>query len=175
VTEPRTVRVLTRKWPDEPHWEFDAVRLGVDGLGHWLGVPRGTWLSKPDKGFTAWADHVVLVPHDDWWVATIYGLDADRPVDVYVDMTTPCIWSEDGSEARCVDLDLDVIRETDGLVRVDDEDEFAEHQVALGYPAEVVRGARRSCEEVLAAVRGGEPPYDGSAYRWIAKVQAYRS
>ena len=60
----RTTRVLTRKWPDQPHWEFDAVRLGVDALGHWVGVPVGTWLSRPDKGFTAWSDHVVMLPHD---------------------------------------------------------------------------------------------------------------
>ena len=33
-----------------------------------------------------------------------------------------------------VDLDLDVIRMRDGGI-LDDEDEFAEHQVRYGYPA----------------------------------------
>lgn len=172
MTEPRIVRVLTRKWPDDPHWEFDAVRLGVDALGQWVGVPRGTWLSKPDKGFTAWADHVVLLPHDSWWVATIYGDDLDRPVDFYVDMTTPCVWSADESEVRCVDLDLDVIRETDGRVWTDDEDEFAEHQITLGYPADVIQAARGSAAEVLAAISAGQAPFDGSAARWITKLQS---
>ena len=171
----RTTRVLTRKWPDAPHWEFEAVRLGVDGLGHWVGVPAGTWLSRPDKGFTAWADHVVLLPHDAWWVATIYGTDPDRPVDVYVDVTTPVAWSEDESEVRCVDLDLDVIREPDGRIWVDDEDEFELHQVALGYPDEVVQAARVSCQEVFEAIANGEPPFDGSALRWIEKLRAARS
>jgi uncharacterized protein len=172
VTEPRIVRVLTRKWPDDPHWEFDAVRLGVDALGHWVGVPKGTWLSKPGKGFTAWADHVVLLPHDAWWVATIYGSDLDRPVDFYVDMTTPCSWSADGSEVRCVDLDLDVIQETDGRVWIDDEDEFAAHQVVLGYPAEVIAAAEASATEVFAAITAGRAPFDGSALRWIEKLRA---
>ncbi|MFL6062389.1 MAG: DUF402 domain-containing protein [Marmoricola sp.] len=170
----RSLRVLTRKWPDGPHWEFDAVRLGVDALGHWVGVPRGTWLSRPDKGFTAWADHVVLIPHDAWWVATIYGTEEDRPVDFYVDMTTPCTWSEDESEVRCVDLDLDVIREVDGTVRIDDEDEFAEHQVTLGYPREVIVRAEASCAEVLAMMTAEQAPFDGSALRWIARLQALR-
>ncbi|MCW2784345.1 MAG: hypothetical protein JWP74_862 [Marmoricola sp.] len=168
------MRVLTRKWVDAPHWEFDAVRLGVDALGQWVGVPRGTWLSKPGKGFTAWADHVVLLPHDSWWVATIYGSAPDRPVDFYVDMTTPCVWSEDESEVRCVDLDLDVIRETDGRVWIDDEDEFAEHQVALGYPADVIVGAHRSCDEVFAAMSAEQPPFDGSAHRWLEKLAQSR-
>jgi hypothetical protein len=156
VTEPRVVRVLTRKWPDEPHWEFDAVRLGADALGQWVGVPRGTWLSKPGKGFTAWVDHVVLLPYDAWWVATIYGTEADRPVDFYVDITTPCTWSADESEVRCVDLDLDVIRE---------------HQVAFDYPAEVIAGARRSCEEVFTAMSRQAAPFDGLAGHWLATLQ----
>ena len=168
----RSTRVLTRKWPDGPHWEFDAVRLGVDALGHWVGVPSGTWLSKPDKGFTAWADHVVLLPHDAWWVATIYGTDPDRPVDIYVDITTPVSWSEDQSEVRCVDLDLDVIRETDGRIWVDDEDEFELHQVELAYPLDVIEAATRSCEDVYRAMNAGVAPFDGSALRWIEKLRA---
>jgi hypothetical protein len=95
-------------------------------------------------------------------------------VDFYVDMTTPCVWSEDGTEVRCVDLDLDVIRETDGRVWIDDEDEFAEHQVALGYPADVIAGARRSCDEVFAAMSAGQPPFDGVALRWLEKLAQSR-
>ena len=174
VTSVRSVRVLTRKWPDLPHWEFDAVPLGVDGLGHWVGVPAGTWLARPDRGFHAWCDHVVLLPHDAWWVATIYGDDPERPVDVYVDITTPCEWAEDGSWVRAIDLDLDVVKGPTGRLWIDDEDEFAAHQVTLGYPADVVEAAVRSCGEVLEAVRDGAPPYDGSAARWIARLRSGR-
>ena len=39
---------------------------------------------------------------------------------------------------RAVDLDLDVVEGLDREVWVDDEDEFAEHRVELGYPREVV-------------------------------------
>jgi hypothetical protein len=166
----RTVRVLTRKWPDLPHWEFDAVRLGVDALGHWVGVPAGTWLAKPGAGFHAWCDHVVLLPHDAWWVATIYGDDADRPVDVYVDITTPCTWSDDESQVTAVDLDLDVIKGPTGRVWVDDEDEFAEHQVSLGYPDDVVATALESCRAVLQAVTEGAEPFDGSARPWLERL-----
>jgi len=171
VSEHRTVRVLTRKWPDAPHWEFDAIPLGADAHGHWVGVPRGTWLSKPDKGFTAAADHVVLLPHDDWWVATLYGRDPERPMDVYVDMTTPCVWADDRSTVTCVDLDLDVIQGTDGRIWLDDEDEFADHQVRYGYPADVVAGAERSAVEVLAAVTAGSGAFDGTAHDWLARLR----
>jgi hypothetical protein len=172
----RSVRVLTRKWPDLPHWEFDAVRLGADALGHWVGVPSGTWLERPGAGFHAWCDHVVLLPYDAWWVATIYSeADADRPVDVYVDISGPCEWADDESWVRAVDLDLDVIKGPTGRIWVDDEDEFAEHRVSLGYPADVVEAAVRSCEEVLRAVTDGVAPFDGSARAWIAKLKTSRS
>jgi len=171
----RTVRVLTRKWPDLPHWEFDAVRLGADALGHWVGVAEGTWLAKPGAGFHAWCDHVVLLPHDAWWVATIYGDDADRPVDVYVDITTPCVWSDDESQVTAIDLDLDVIKGPTGRVWVDDEDEFAEHRVSLGYPADVVETALASCQDVLRAVQGGDAPFDGSARPWLDRLRSSTS
>ncbi len=167
--------MLTRKWPDAPHWEFDAVPLGSDEHGDWVGVPAGTWLSKPDRGFTAWCDHVVLVPRDSWWMATLYGedavLDADRPVDVYVDITTTSTWTPAGDQVRAVDLDLDVIRDPDGRVRVDDEDEFAEHQRLLGYPDEIIEAARVSCAEVLEAVSARRAPYDGSHLPWLARLR----
>ena len=170
----RIVRVLTRKWPDLPHWEFDALRLGVDGHGHWVGVPAGTWLSRPERGFHAWCDHVVLIPHDAWWVATMYGDDADRPVDVYVDISTPSEWSEADAPVRTVDLDLDVIRDPDGRVWVDDEDEFAEHQHSLGYPSDVIAAAETSCAEVLEAVRGLAGPFSGVHLDWIARLRSGR-
>lgn len=174
MTTHRTVRVLTRKWPDLPHWEFDAVSLGADAHGHWVGVPSGTWLARPDRGFTAWCDHVVLIPHDGWWLATMYGEDVDRPVDVYVDITTPSEWSEDRTTVSAVDLDLDVIREPDGYVWVDDEDEFTEHQVSLGYPDDVIAAARASCAEVLRAVTEGAPPFSGVHHEWITRLRSRR-
>ena len=170
----RTVRVLTRKWPDLPHWEFDAVRLGADAHGYWVGVPAGTWLSRPDRGFHAWCDHVVLIPHDAWWVATLYGNDPDRPVDVYVDISTPSEWSADRSTVRTVDLDLDVIKDPDGRIWVDDEDEFAEHQVTLGYPGDLIRSAQRSCEEVLQAVTAEAEPFSGVHLEWLARLRTDR-
>jgi hypothetical protein len=93
---------------------------------------------------------------------------------------------------RMVDLDLDVVRladpmpdhaleaavaagRTSGEIYVDDEDEFAEHQVAFGYPADVIERAQASCDEVLAAVRAGLPPYDGAHRRWLDALSLLRT
>lgn len=167
---PRPVRVECRKWPDEPHWEFDATVLGTDVHGTWVGITAGTLLASPSRAFQAAADHVTVVPHDAWWLGTFYGTDPQRPFDTYVDIATPAVWHGEDL-VRAVDLDLDVIRGTTGRVWVDDEDEFAAHRVALGYPAEVVERAVASCQEVLAAMQAGKAPFDGTHADWLARLR----
>jgi hypothetical protein len=170
----RPVRVECRKWPDAPHWEFDGYRLGVDGHGTWIGITRGTLLASPTRAFHAAADHVTLVPHDAWWLATFYGEDPRRPFDAYVDIATPAVWHGEDL-VRAVDLDLDVIRGTSGRIWVDDEDEFAEHRVSLGYPQDVVAGALASSQRVHADVTRGAAPFDGTHSRWLARLQLEQS
>lgn len=171
----RRVHCATTKWGDRPHWSWDAVWLGSDEHGDWLGVPPGTRFTRPGHTFVGRNDQVVLAPvHDPgaWWLAAFHGPGggslpplAGEEVALYVDVTTPPGW--DGDTLRAVDLDLDVIGGADGRLLVDDEDEFAEHQVRFGYPPEVVAAARRSCAAVHRAAAAGHPPYDGAHRRWL--------
>jgi hypothetical protein len=161
------------KWGDRPHWEFDALWLGSDEHGDWLGFPAGTPMSRPGYALVSTNHQVGLLPPatapDDqrWWIATFHG-EPRAWVAVYVDITTPPVWDDD--TVRTVDLDLDVIRRVDGDVFVDDEDEFAEHRISLGYPDEVVQGATSSCDRVKALMMRGEAPYDGTHEPWLARL-----
>ena len=165
--EPGTrIRCEMTKWGDRTHWQFAGVHLGSDEHGEWLGFPQGTHNHRPGYEFHSQVDAVTLVPTDGWYAATFHA--PGIWCDVYVDITTPGRW--DGDVLRAVDLDLDVIRMAPtfpppsampwpdppappGEVFVDDEDEFAEHQVAYGYPGDVVEAAQTSCDRVFAAVR----------------------
>ncbi len=155
------------KWGDRPHWEYDATYLGSDEHGDWIGCPTGTFYSRPGMEFVATFAGVVLVPVGGAAHLAAFN-DGHAVAATYVDMTTPPVW--DGAILRAVDLDLDVVKLQDGTIYVDDEDEFAEHQVAYGYPPEVVAMAERAAAEVLAAVRAGEPPYDGTADTWLERL-----
>jgi hypothetical protein len=172
------VRIEMEKWGGRPHWEFDGVWLGSDEHGDWIGIPAGTAMSRPGLDLVSQNDQVGLLPRPDlpegerWWVATFHAVPTPRVL-VYVDIATPPRW--DGAVARTVDLDLDVIRLVDGEVYVDDEDEFAEHQVAFGYPSDVVARALASSDRVHTAVRDALPPYDGSHERWQAVLDDLRS
>jgi hypothetical protein len=160
------------KWGERPHWEFEAVFLGSDEHGDWCGIPAGTHFSRPGADYVAPVDQVGLVPAADapggrWWLATFHA--DGGAVQVYVDMTTPPAW--DGPVLHAVDLDLDVVRGPTGRVWVDDEDEFAQHRVELGYPDDVCAAALASCASVRAAVEAGEAPYDGTVHRrWLRRL-----
>src|SRR4051794_20020650 len=149
------------KWGEHPHWAMDALWLGRDDLGDWIGFPRGTLMSRPGVDFVTKNDQVGLVPAAGW-LATFHSPGGE--VLTYVDMTTVPVW--DGDVVRTVDLDLDVLELLDGSVVVDDEDEFEEHQVAYGYPPEVVALALATKDAIFEAVRSRATPFDGSAAPW---------
>lgn len=156
------IRVEMTKWGALPHWEYDAVWLGRDEHGTWYGTPAGTLMQRPGASFVSETDQVGLVPTASGgggggWVATFHA--PGYAVTTYVDMTSVPRWEH--GRVRAVDLDLDVIRTAEGHVFVDDEDEFADHQVVYDYPSEVVSLAEGSCAWVLEAVLAERPPFDG--------------
>jgi hypothetical protein len=161
---------MMTKWGDRPHWELDAVYLGSDEHGDWVGAPAGTLNARPGARFVSEVDAVTLVPRTDgvgaWCLATFQA--PGIWCSIYVDITTPAVW--DGNLLRAVDLDLDVIRGDTGRVWVDDEDEFADHRVSLGYSDDVVRAALASSDRVYADVVAERAPYDGSAAVWLTRT-----
>ena len=112
---------------------------------------------------------MTLFPHHLPWAASYYD-SPEQPISVYVDVTTPAVW--DGSQVTMVDLDLDVVLSRDGELLLDDEDEFDEHRVTLGYPADVVALARRTADELMAAAVTGDEPFGPAGGRWLARLAA---
>jgi protein associated with RNAse G/E len=178
------VRCETSKWGDRPHWQYDGVFLGTDEHGDWIGAPAGTHHQRPGHAFVSRVDTVTVFPPGSWWAATFQA--PGIWCEVYVDVATPGTW--DGDVMRCVDLDLDVVRMSPvlpgsvppglagagaGATVVDDEDEFAEHQVAFGYPADVVAAAQSACDALVVAVRDRHAPFDGAHQRWLDDLAAF--
>lgn len=167
------VQIAMTKWGGRRHWQIPAVWLGSDEHGDWLGIPAGTLMVRPGLEVQSELDQVGLIPAavgsdvERGWMATFHR--APWHIWVYVDMTTPPVWDE--TTVRAVDLDLDVIRGREGDVAVDDEDEFAEHQVELGYPREIIALAEASRDRVYAAILAQDPPYDGSHEPWLATLR----
>jgi protein associated with RNAse G/E len=165
--QPRVISVVYRKFDGSLHWHHPARLLGEDEFGRWIGCEPGTTARRGTEPAVVW-EHAIamLIPRDAWWTAT-FNAEPDE-TEIYCDITTVPEWR--GDEVTAVDLDLDVLRMRDGRVVLDDEDEFAEHQVRYAYPADVIAGAEMSAAWLLEAVRQRREPF-GTAYEgWLRQV-----
>ncbi len=163
---PEPVHIRFTKWDGGAHWMFDMERLGEDEHGVWLWAPAGTELRR---GFEIHAERgfVKVITPNRWWTAVwnVGPLKGDRSIEVYVDVITPAVW--DRETVHMVDLDLDVIRRSNGLVEIDDEDEFEEHRVLFGYPDHVVDKARTEAARLAIAVEMRTEPFGTLGEQWL--------
>ncbi|MFJ6012285.1 DUF402 domain-containing protein [Streptomyces sp. NPDC092952] len=164
------VLMNVRKFDGRPHKKQSLVRLGEDEHGVWLGAPAGTacGVGGVEAVYTTEEARVMLLPRDAWWTALF--LAAPARLEFYCDVTTPSEWPSP-AEVTMVDLDLDVCRlRGTGAVFIDDEDEFAAHQVRYGYPPEVVARAAGAAEWLAGALREGAEPFGSRFLTWLELV-----
>jgi len=166
----RDVRLVFTKYDGSLHWHQTMQYLGEDEHGVWLGARAGATAqrgSEPPVRFDGAS--VQLVPAGQWWTAVFN--DPPRDAEVYCDISTPPEW-RGPNEITMVDLDLDVVKiRFENRVFIDDEDEFAEHQVRFGYPPDVISHAEQAAAWLLAAVSAGLEPFGSAAEPWLDKVR----
>jgi protein associated with RNAse G/E len=164
------VQVDYQKYDGTLHWNLRMRRLGEDEHGVWLGLPADSVMRKGDDPEVPLPEaHVILFPRDAWWTAVFNA--APRTTEVYCDITTPPDWPSPG-RVTMVDLDLDVLRKRGADIPIlVDEDEFAEHQVRYGYPADLIASAQAAADWLMAAVAGRTGPFGGAHERWLAMVE----
>jgi uncharacterized protein len=112
-------------------------------------------------------DVMAVVPRGAWW--TLAWWLGHPALELYVNINTPA----DITDQRIVftDLDLDVVRRTDGVCEMVDRDEFDLHRARYGYPDDVVAAAEAATDEALQLTVERVPPFDGSAAaRWTARA-----
>jgi len=118
---------------------------------------RGQMTAKYHSLELYWPDrfyNLTVMWHPDW-----------RPRMHYVNIATPATW-DDGT-LRFIDLDLDVIWFADsGEIVLDDEDEFALHQMRFGYPGDLIAQVQRSSDQVRQLLAQSAYPFDGSLFAW---------
>ena len=168
--EPELAEVRYSKWGGIDHWHFTMQQLGKDQFGWWFFGRQGIPIQRAaEPPVTQRHDFVLLVPAVGDWTACF---NAEAEMEIYADVTTRPVVT--AGQVTAVDLDLDVIRFTGGRVEVLDEDEFAEHQVQLGYPAELIAQARATCDELVSAVSQYTEPFGQAGHSWLAQARAAR-
>ncbi len=150
--------MVYRKHDGALHWHMSGRWLGADEHGAWVGCAAPFRMRRGNERPVLFRySTVMLFPRDAWWTAAFNAEPAD--LEIYCDITTPVRWPSE-SEVTMVDLDLDVCRRRDGSVLLLDADEFAEHQVGYGYPADVIAAAESAAGFLQSALGANAEPFD---------------
>lgn len=162
------VTVQFFKYPNRLHWRHEMHRLGQDEHGMWLGAASGTVVQRgTEPPMTLDRPFVQLIPPASYWSLIYNGADNKYPI--YVDISTPAKWVTD-DRVEMIDIDLDVVRRTDGSVEVLDEDEFLDHQVRFDYPGWLVDRARSTAAELVLKLERREEPFAEIPQQWLEQV-----
>jgi len=172
-------RVVCRAWKYNglAHWVVPGLALGSDEHGEWVYQPAGSFVARPGMAFFARSDAVCLIPAEGEWVATFHSGEDRNGLRLYIDLSTAVGWASlgpGGWEAHSIDMDLDVVRvEGERGTWIDDEDEWDEHRVRYGYPAEVQQHLEALAADLAQRVRAQQPPFDdASADVWLDRLEA---
>jgi hypothetical protein len=151
------------------------AQVGRHGLGGERRIPAGR--PRPEHGSrrdrprkraieVVARDELWLAVPGEWWVLCGYT-DAARSLYSYkVHATAPFEAPGSDDEILWVDLDLDFEITTDE-VDLQDEDQFHDHALSMGYPDRVVRGAWSGISTIAARYTNGAWPFDGSMQEWM--------
>ncbi len=159
------VEFTWRKWDGSPHWVHECVYLGSDRWGDWFGQQVGWRSARPGREVIAQAPNVTLVPASGEYAFTHNAPPARTSV--YIDLAWDAGWSDAGAPVG-IDMDLDVVQHAERGLYIDDRDEWDEHRVAFGYPADIVERLEARAVELERAVGAAEAPFDGpTADGWL--------
>jgi hypothetical protein len=172
-----------RKWDGTPHWQHELEWLGEDDAGTWFGQRKGSTSFRPGMSELVRGDNAWNVVAGRGWTVRFFravegggwrvAASAVGQVGLYSDIGSAIELDHAGRTITGIDLDLDVIRIGDRLW-LDDEDEFAEHRMTMGYPDDIARRAQQDAASVLELVRESAAPFDGRAMHWLDEYAASR-
>ena len=164
----RLVHIDFRKWVTHLHWQFTMNYLAEDEWGLWLWAPAGSKArrgNEPPQTFNR--NNVKLVVPGAWWTA-IWNDGGE--FDLYIDTIAPAAIGPD--RVTMVDLDLDLVRSVDGSVKIDDEDEFADHRVRYGYSEYLVERTVAETRALRPKLEAREEPFGEVGDRMMEQARA---
>lgn len=167
-----------RKWDGSTHWRHECVWLGSDSWGDWVGQPAGWWSERPGRSFATHGPNVTLVPPSGDYALTV-NRDHPKGMRIYIDLAWDVrAGAADGTPDPLlftgIDMDLDVVRiEGERGTWLDDVDEWDEHRVQYGYPAEVQEHLLALAVDLEQRVRAQLEPFDdATADVWLDRLEA---
>ena len=170
-----SVRVVKRKWDGTVSAIDTAHTLAVPGvISAWF-VRAGSRRERPRSGETevVGCDELWVAVPGEWWVLCGYTNAAQSLTGYKIHDTAPFEAPRSDDEIVWIDLDLDFDIDGDDL-EVQDEAQFHDHALSMGYSHQIVRGAWSGISTMAARYTNGDWPFDGSLQEWSTARRADR-
>jgi len=162
----RAARFETFKYPRQPRYFFPVIVIedSPERLMFYNPLGQPLYIGKEDKT-TSSSSHSLNI----LWPGRYYNLVLFWKKDwlfdgYYVNLAMPPEW--DGELCVYIDLELDIGLFNDGIVRILDEDEYAESKIKYNYPQELITQIEEATKEVVAMMEARSFPFDGSLVNW---------
>ena len=165
MTNYQPIEIWNVKWPRRNPSVAIGSYLGEDQYGHWVGQTEGApwWLADHSRSGVFTASFVSLVPHNAYWTACFNKSDPLFDVDIAL----PVQWNNDVIEI--IDLELDVLRFTDGRVIVRDQEEFAQTRDTFNMPEAMVKQAESACAFMVDQLEQIAEPFGSVGKAWLSQ------
>lgn len=162
------IEVRSFKWPRRPTDVAIGCLVGEDEFGRWLGVAAGNrwWAADGSASGVFEMSFVKVVPRGTYWTACFNPVD---PV-IDVDIVLPVRWLDGALEE--VDLELDILRFSDGRVRVRDQEEFDHVAQMWDMPYDVRVMAEKTCDRIRVLVERSAEPFGDVGGAWLSRFLA---
>ena len=112
--------------------------------------------------------HSIEFYFNDRWYTAACVINVDGSIDYYYcNISMPCKLGI--KDVSFVDIDLDVIVQSDMSYKIVDRDEFNIHKEEMSYPDYIVKKAEKAVETVILHLEEREFPFDGYIEKIVAK------
>lgn len=154
---PFTIRVLRYDGSDHRQWTATLARR--EGPLIVLDAEFDVEVTHVHMGHIPLGTRTVEYYWQDRWYNVFQFLDDAGTTRLwYCNVNLPPTIEE--SSITYVDLDLDVIVQTDFSYQILDADEFEDHARVFGYPREVQDSARAALSEIISRVESRQFPFN---------------
>ncbi len=153
------IRILSTKFDGSPHYEYWGRLIDQHGSVIRVVTSEGT-PSRGYRGDGLMRTSMTQLFFTDRWYNVFHNYQPVGRLGMhwYANIGTPA--RIEGDTLHWVDLDLDLMDTQVRGLFVDDEDEFAEHQVLMAYPPEVIASAEAGLAELLSLAGERRFPLD---------------
>lgn len=92
-------------------------------------------------------------------------------IEYYCNICLPSKFNLEEKNLSFIDLDLDLIIDNKGHLKVIDEDEFILNSVSMSYPKDIIDLTYKNLENLKKKIRNNEFPFDGFFEKYIEEIK----